>query len=277
MTQLSTKVLLDGRGFLEAPHWHDGEIWTSDLHRHEVLAISADSDTRVIATLDDQPSGLGFLPDGSAIVVSLLDRKILRVGDLSVLADLTALTVGGTNDMIVDAQGRAYVGSFGYDVFARAPKAPGNLVLVDTDGQAQVVAEDLQFPNGMAFTTEGTLLVAETTASVITEFDVHADGTLANRRVWADLAGRPDGVTIDAEGALWVSFPREGLVARISRGGEVLDEVHVQSGWRAVSCGFGGTNLTTLYVTTAHVTDTETTAAIEWTSVDVPGAVVHSS
>src|ERR1700709_1918435 len=109
MTQLTTKVLLGGRGFLEAPHWHGNEIWSSDLHRHEVLAISTEGDIRVVAALEDQPSGLGFLPDGSAIVVSLLNRQVLRVDDLSVLADLSGLTIGGTNDMIVDSQGRAYV------------------------------------------------------------------------------------------------------------------------------------------------------------------------
>src|SRR5215203_2802463 len=234
-----TTVLIDDRQFLEAPHWHHGEVWSSDLHAREVIAVSLDGDTRVVAVLDDQPSGLGFRPDGSAIVVSLLDRRVLRVSDLSVLADLAPLTVGGTNDMVVDEHGRAYVGSFGYDLFARAPKAPGNLVFVDIDGSTRIVADGLEFPNGMAITDEGTLLVAETFASRITEFDIATDGSLSGRRVWAELPGKPDGITVDAEGAAWIAVPPANVAIRVKRGGQVLDEISAREGWRVISCGFG--------------------------------------
>jgi sugar lactone lactonase YvrE len=270
MTERTTTVVLEDRGFLEAPHWRGDEVWTSDLHRHEVIAVSVDGATRVVATLDDQPSGLGFLPDGSAIVVSILQRRVVQVGDGSLYADLADLTIGGANDMIV-VDGRAYVGSFGYDVFARAPKAPGNIVVVDVDRSVRVATEGLAFPNGMAVTDEGTLLVAETQASRIVEFDIADDGSLLDRRVWADLPGRPDGMTVDAEGAAWVALSREGRFVRVLRGGECTDSVVTRPGWRAISCCLGGDDLRSLYGTTALVNEPAATAALEVARVDVPG------
>lgn len=287
MTSYQARVVLEGRGFLEAPHWHDGRLWISDLHRHEVILVdpgAADgpaASVRVAATLDDQPSGLGFLPDGSAIVVSLLNRRVMKIpasagsadraadAELTVHADLSGLTVGGTNDMIVAPSGNAYVGSFGYDVFARAPKALANLVLVTPDGSARVVADELAFPNGMAFTSGGSLLVAESEACRISEFDVAPDGSLSGRRVYAELPGRPDGVAIDAEDGLWVSFPREGRFDRLRPGGEVSDTIAIRPGWRAVSCGFGDDDLRSLYLATAKVVEPTSEAAIEVARVDV--------
>jgi sugar lactone lactonase YvrE len=268
---VTTTVLLEGRGFLEAPHWHDGELWMSDLHRHEVVAVTTDGDARVVGAIDDQPSGLGFLPDGTAIVTSLLKRRVVRVTDDSLYADLADLTVGGTNDMIVDARGRAYVGSFGYDVFGRAPKAPGNLVLVDGRRAPRVVAEELAFPNGMAITSDGTLVVAESAGGLLTAFDVEDDGSLSGRRLWAEIPGRPDGITIDIEDAIWVALPREGRCVRVERGGALTGTVFARDGWRTVSCGFGGADLSTLYVTTAFVTEPTATACLEYALVDVPG------
>lgn len=267
------QVLIDGRGFLEAPRWRAerAELWLSDLHRHEVLALGAGGDVRVVAELDDQPSGLGFLPDGTALVVSLLHRTVRRLPDLEVHADLTDLTIGATNDMIVDASGRAYVGSFGYDLFGRAPKAPGNLVLVEPDGSARVVAEDLQFPNGMAFTDEGTLLVAESSAGRITEFDVAADGSLSGRRLWCDVDGHPDGIAIDAEGAVWVALSRAGAFVRFRRGGERVGEVATSPGWSAIACGLGGPALTTLFMAVALIEGKTATARLQAATVDVAG------
>jgi sugar lactone lactonase YvrE len=274
MSTLATEVLLTGRGFLEAPHWRAGEIWSSDLHRHEVIAVDpATASTRVVGAFADQPSGLGWRPDGSAVVVLLVERKLVAVADGRVIADLTALSVGGTNDMVVDDQGRSYVGTFGYDVFARAPYAPGNLILVDIDGSARVVADDLAFPNGLAITDDRTLLVAETRADRIVAFDIAGDGSLSGRRVWADLPGRPDGITLDRAGATWVALPREGVVLRVEQGSEVTDTVTVTPGWRAVSCGLGGADGRILYVTTAQVVEPSATAAIEFAEVAVPGRV----
>jgi sugar lactone lactonase YvrE len=272
VTDVGAQVVLEGRGYLEAPRWHGGELWLSDLHRHEVLAVAPDGTrVRVVAELDDQPSGLGFLPDGSALVVSLLKRRVLRVDDLGVHADLTELTIGATNDMVVDQRGRAYVGSFGYDLFGRAPKAPGNVVRVDPDGSARIVAEDLQFPNGMVITADGTLLVAETQASRITAFDLADDGSLSGRRVWCELPGRPDGVALDAEGALWVALPKEGIFVRVQEGGERLDEVPVRPGWRAVACELGGPGMHTLFMALALYEGDETSSVLESVVVDVPG------
>jgi sugar lactone lactonase YvrE len=267
----TTNVLLDGRGFLEAPRWHGGELWLSDLHHREVLAVTPGGAVRVVASFDDQPSGLGFLPDGSAIVVSLTRRQVLDVADRRVHADLGDLTVGGTNDMVVDEQGRAYVGSFGYDLFGRAPRAPGNVVLVDGDGSARVAADDLQFPNGMVLTEERTLLVAETNASRITEFDVADDGSLSGRRVWCELPGRPDGIALDAEGALWAAIPRERTFLRVRRGGDEVGRVDARPGWQAIACALGGDDLRTLYMATALMEGPKTTSALEAAVVDVPG------
>jgi sugar lactone lactonase YvrE len=268
----STQVVLDGRGYLEAPRWHNGELWLSDLHRHQVVVVAPHGGGgRVVAELDDQPSGLGFLPDGTAIVVSLLKRQVLRVDDLSVHADLTDLTIGATNDMVVDEQGRAYVGSFGYDLFGRGPKAPGNIVRVDPDGSARIVAEGLQFPNGMALTSDGTLLVAETQGSRITAFDVDDDGSLTGRRVWCELPARPDGVAVDAEDALWVGLPKQGTFVRMHEGGECLDELRVRPGWRAVACELGGPDLRTLFMALALYEGDHTSSVLESVVVDVPG------
>ncbi|MGE0307758.1 MAG: SMP-30/gluconolactonase/LRE family protein [Acidimicrobiia bacterium] len=265
----STQVLLDDRGFLEGPRWHDGKLWLSDLHRHQVLTYDA-GELSAVAELDDQPSGLGFLPTGDVLIVSLLHRRLLRGETLAVHADLVDLTIGGTNDMIVDRLGRAYVGSFGYDLFAKAPVAPGNLVLVTAEGNARVVAEDLAFPNGMAITADGCLLVAESYANTITAFDIADDGTLANRRVWAEVPGVPDGVSLDAGGALWVALGHSDSIVRVEAGGQITDRVTLRPEWNAVSCALGGDDGRTLFITTAKFAGRVTTARLESIRVEVP-------
>jgi sugar lactone lactonase YvrE len=269
MAEYATSVVLGERRFLEGPHWHDGEIWTSDVHRRQVIAVGPSGSSRLLADVDDKVSGLGFLPDGSAIVVSVLKRQVRRLSDLSVYADLSQLMLGGANDMIVDSDGRAYVGSFGYDVFAGDPVEPGNVVLVETDGSARVVAEGIGFPNGMVITDRRTLLVAATYESRILEFDIKDDGSLVNRRVWTDLPGEPDGMTRDREGAVWVAIPQDGVFLRIDHRLEHTDTVRVRPGWRAISCCLGGPDGRDLYATTA-LYEKPTQAALEVVRVPVP-------
>jgi sugar lactone lactonase YvrE len=265
----TTLVWAEGR-FLEGPHWHMGEIWMSDVQRRRVLAVTAAGEARVLAQFGDKVSGLGFLPDGSAVVVSVLERHLLRVKDLSVYSDMSELMVGGANDMVIDVGGRAYVGSFGYDLFGGDPVAPGNVVLVETDGSARVVAEGVRFPNGMVITEGRTLLLAASYERRILEYDIDDDGSLGKRRDWVVVDGEPDGMTVDREGAVWVAVPERGELLRIDASRTVTDTVRVRAGWRAISCCFGGTEGRSLYATTA-LYNTPTQGALEVAEVDVPG------
>lgn len=281
MTARTTRVILDGLAFPEGPRWHDGRLWFSDQHDTRVVAMKVDGAAETIVEVPQQPSGLGWLPDGRLLVVSMLDRTLMRLepdGALVVHADLSELAPASCNDMVVDARGRAYVGNFGFDMYAGAKPRETCLVAVEPDGRAHVAAEDLAFPNGSVITADGsTLLVGESMASRISAFDIAPDGTLANRRVWAQLEGATvDGMCLDAEGAVWAACPFTGRVLRIREGGDVVDEV-TGTHPGAFACMLGGDDRRTLYVCTAptHVPD-EARAAhggrIEAVSVEVPGA-----
>lgn len=281
MTPRSTSVILDGLIFPEGPRWHDERLWFSDQHDKRVVAMDVDGTAETIVDVPQQASGLGWLPDGRMLVVSMLDRRVMRLepdGSFVVHADLTELAPGSCNDMVVDRTGRAYVGNFGFDMYAGAKPALTGLIAVEPDGSTRVVAEELAFPNGTVITPDGaTLMVGESMASRITAFDIDADGTLTNRRVWATIEGATvDGMCLDAEGAIWAACPFTGRVMRIREGGEIVDEVkgtHPGS----FACMLGGADRRTLYVCTAptHVPDEARVAHdghIEAVVVDVPGA-----
>ena len=274
-----TEVLVSGLAFGEGPRWHEGRLFLSDMHAHQVLAISDNGDTELIATIDQQPSGLGWLPDGDLLVVSMLDRKILRVAGngVTVHADLAHLASSHCNDMVVDRAGRAYVGNFGFDLFTRAERKPAELIRVDADGTAIVVATDLQFPNGAVITPDGsTLIVAETMAARLTAFDIDPSGALTNRRLWAQLdKAVPDGICLDAQSAIWVASPSSNEALRVREGGEVTDRVPTESG--AYACMLGGIDGKRLFILTSgssepDVCRTERSAQVEY--VDV--AVAHA-
>jgi len=266
--------------FAEGPRWRDGRLWLSDMHAGLVLAIDSKGRSETIARVPARPSGLGWLPDGRLLVVSMHDRMLLRLdpGGLAVHADLAPLVTGDPNDMVVDDRGRAYVGNFGFDMLAGAPPAPANLVLVLPDGSARVVAEDLRFPNGTAITEDRrTLVVAESFGARLTAFRVAPDGSLADRRPFADLAGRtPDGICIDAEDAVWASCFGQDEFVRVREGGEIVERVDV-SGRRAVACALGGADRRTLFLLTAETSiedlaQSKSRARVETLRVDVPGA-----
>jgi sugar lactone lactonase YvrE len=274
-----TEVLVSGLAFGEGPRWHEGRLFLSDMHAHQVLAISDNGDTELIATIDQQPSGLGWLPDGDLLVVSMLDRKILRVAgnEVTVHADLAHLASSHCNDMVVDRAGRAYVGNFGFDLFTRAERKPAELIRVDADGTAIVVATDLQFPNGAVITPDGsTLIVAETMAARLTAFDIDPSGALTNRRLWAQLdKAVPDGICLDAQSAIWVASPSSNEALRVREGGEVTDRVPTESG--AYACMLGGIDGKRLFILTSgssepDVCRTKRSAQVEY--VDV--AVAHA-
>ncbi|GAA3798190.1 MULTISPECIES: SMP-30/gluconolactonase/LRE family protein [Amycolatopsis] len=261
--------VLSGFSYLECPRWHEDRIWFADFYTHLVQSSLEDgSDLRVEAEVPGQPSGLGWLPDGRLLVVSMRDARLLRRepdGTLVTHADLSAHVTGHPNDMVVDAQGRAYVGNFGFDLMNGAPVAPANLLRVDPDGSVTVVAEDLWFPNGSVITDDGVLLVDETFGNRVTAFDIAADGSLTNRRVWAEfgeplterefekalpqLAVAPDGCCLDAEGALWVADGIGGRLLRVREGGEIADEIRPGTG--VFACMLGGADGRTLFACAA--------------------------
>jgi sugar lactone lactonase YvrE len=272
-----TEVVLDGLAFPEGPRWHEGRLWFSDMHAHVVLALDPGSGAvETVVEVPACPSGLGWLPDGSLLVVSMEDRKVMRfdAGVLSEHADLSGLATFHCNDMVVDAVGRAYVGNFGFDLHARADPRPATMARVDPDGTVQPAAADLEFPNGTVITPDGrTLIVGESFGGRLTAFDVAGDGTLSNRRVWAQLEGAvPDGICLDAEGAIWVASPLSNEVLRVREGGDVTHRVSLDRG--AFACMLGGT---TLFICTSLSSDPVESAQqrsgrIESMIVDVPGA-----
>ena len=278
MTRTS-RVIVDGLAFPEGPRWHDGRLWFSDVPAGTVLAMTPDGELETIVEVPATPSGLGWLPDGRLLVVSGGDRRLLRLeaDGLVEHADLSALAPKATNDMVVDAEGRAYVGNWGFDFLAGEPPTGTVLVMVEPDGAARVVAEDLLFPNGTVITPDGrTLVIAETFGARLTAFDVADDGSLSGRRVFAQLQGGavPDGITLDAEGAIWVASPTTNEVLRVHDGGEVAERVGFDRG--AYACMLGGDERRTLFVCTSTALGTEAlearTGRIEAIEVDVPGA-----
>ena len=272
-----TEVVLDGLAFPEGPRWHEGRLWFSDMHAHAVLAVDPSTGgAETIVEVPACPSGLGWLPDGTLLVVSMEDRRLMRFDGekLHEHADLSPWATFHCNDMVVDAVGRAYVGNFGLDLHMRADPRPATMVRVDPDGTAQPAATDLQFPNGTVITPDGrTLIVGESFAGRLTAFDVADDGSLSSRRVWAQLDGAvPDGICLDAEGAIWVASPLSNEVLRVREGGEVTQRVALDRG--AFACMLGGT---TLFICTSHSSDPVESAKqrsgrIEAISVEVAGA-----
>ena len=269
--------LIDGLAFPEAPRWHDGALWFSDFYTQQVHRLDQDGKLTVVTQVPGQPSGLGWLPDGRLLIVSMTDRRLLRQDgtQLTTLAELGALASFHCNDMVVDRLGRAYVGNFGFDMFAKAPVQPAELVLVTPDGDARVVARDLFFPNGCVLTPDQTtLIVAETFGRRLTAFDIAADGSLDNRRVWAALPDvSPDGICIDAEGAIWVASPPTTDFLRGLEGGEITERMTVRN--QAIACALGGSDRRTLYMVTGRVSRKEKALAervgcIETIRVSVP-------
>ena len=226
-----------------------------------------------------QPSGLGWLPDGRLLVVSMLDRRLLRLDDegLVEVADLSALATGPCNDMVVDAEGRAYVGNFGFDRHQGEEPRTAVLVRVDPDGRVTVADEELWFPNGSVITPDGrTLIVGETRAARLTAWDRAPDGSLSRRRVFAELGQNvPDGICLDAEGAVWCADPRNNEIIRVVEGGEVVQRI--SSGrLGAYACMLGGEDRRTLFVCTNATSGPAAAEAragrVEYARVDVPGA-----
>lgn len=276
-------TVVDDLCFPEGPRWHDGRLWFSDMHAHRVMALEpASGRAEVVLEVPAQPSGLGWRPDGTLLVVSMTDRCLLAHDgeQTEVIADLSAVAPFHCNDMVVDAAGNAYVGNFGFDLHdPDADQRTTTLVLVRVDGSVDVVADDLFFPNGAVITPDGrTLVVGESFGACLTAFSIADDATLGERREWARVRGAvPDGICLDADGAVWMASPISHQVLRVAEGGEVLDEVRTSDERQPFACMLGGPDRRTLYVCTAI--DSEPEAAvrhragrIEAVEVPVPGA-----
>lgn len=290
MVPSTVRTLLADLVFAEGPRWHDGRLWFSDMHDHRVIATTIDGHaTTMVAITDDEPSGLGWLPDGRLLVVAMETQRLLRVepdGEIAVHADLSAAARGSLNDMIVGADGTAYVGDMGVRIQELgAERRAGQTFRVAPDGTWECAADDLQSPNGHVLTDDGrTLIVAESGGMCLTAFTVQADGALTDRRTFAELrperddvpVAPPDGICLDAEGAVWVADPIGARVFRVKEGGEVTDSLAFAD-VIPVACVLGGDDRRTLLMCVAADWKRDAiagrrTGRIEACAVDVPGA-----
>jgi sugar lactone lactonase YvrE len=265
--------------FPESPRWHENKLWFSDMHTRQVMTVDLNGGAESMFSVPQQPSGLGWLPDGRMLVVSMLDRRVFcfEPGGLTLFADLADLAPSHCNDMVVDQQGRAYIGNFGFNFFGERLPRPTVLILVTPDGKKSIVADGLLFPNGTVITPDGaTLIVGETYASRLTAFSIRSDGSLTRRRVWAEVQGTsPDGICLDAEGAIWMASPISSEVLRVCEGGRVTHRIPVEI--QAVACMLGGPDRQTLFILEAPIIRPEKGrfrkhGRIETVRVDTPGA-----
>jgi sugar lactone lactonase YvrE len=261
------RTLMTGIAFGESPRWHDGRLWFADWAAEELIAVDLDGDSEVVMRVASFPFCIDWLPDGRLLIVSARDRLLLRReedGTLATHADLSVLSEHPWNDIVVDGRGNAYVGNIGFD-FAGGEVAPGIVAVVAPDGSARQVADGVMFPNGVAVTPDdSTLILAESYASRLTAFDIDADGGLSNRRVWADLdGGAPDGICLDAEGAVWYGDVPNRRCVRVREGGEVLQTIELDRG--CFACMLGGADGRTLFMVTREWGGPEAMAAGERT------------
>lgn len=248
-------VLMTGIAFGESPRWHDGRLWFSDWAAGEVIAVGLDGASEVMASIPSFPLCIDFLPDGSMLAVSGAEQRVVRRsadGSLETYADLDGISPHPWNDIVIDGRGNAYVNNIGFEFGSDVDGAPGFVCLVRPDGSVEPAADGLAFPNGMAVTPDNcTLIVAESYAGCLTAFDIADDGTVSNRRQWADLGdGAPDGICLDAEGAVWYADVGHRHARRVAEGGGVLQTVAFDRG--CFACALGGADGRTLFVVGQH-------------------------
>jgi sugar lactone lactonase YvrE len=297
MAERRLSTLFEGGTFFEGPRWHDGRWWVSDFFRHAVFTYTADGREEQVMAVDTRPSGLGWLPDGSLLVVSMTDLKLLRrdpSGAVDEYADLSEHARVLVNDMVVDRQGRAYVGNFGFNLYTQEDPRTTCLARVDPGGTVSRAADDLFFPNGSVITDDGrTLIVGESLGCRYTAFTIADDGSLTDRRVWAQLAPTPelgsfmdvlpqvkvapDGCTLDADGCIWLADALGARCIRIAEGGEILETIPMPDGLGVFACMLGGDDGRTLLMCGAPDSDEGARSAAReavllTTTVDAPHA-----
>lgn len=272
MVFLETRVLLEGLLFPESPRWHNDKLWFSDMDNHKVMTLDLNGNTETIVEIPNRPSGLGWLPNDRLLIVSMENCSLLRLDPEGITehADLSGLATFYCNDMVVDKKGRAYVGNFGFDYFNTKPFKPAEIVLVDSNGDARVVADNITFPNGAVITPDdNTLIVGESFAARLTAFDIMEDGSLIERRIWANLKSlAPDGICLDIEGGIWLAAPGRHRVVRVIEGGKITHKIKVETD--AYACMLGGSDRDILFIATS--THERINGRIEYVKVDIPGA-----
>jgi len=271
-------TLVSQRSFAESPRWRQGYLYYSDFYRQVVERVDLQGQIETVAQVPTQPSGLGWLPTGELLVVSMLDRKVLKQranGDLVEHADLSAIATGHCNDMVVANDGTAYVGNFGFDSDNEKPKA-AQLAVVTPQGDATAAQPALKFPNGSVISPDGkTLIVAETMGRRLSAFDISANGALSNHRTWAPLGRHfADGICMDAQGGIWIADPVRAVLIRVLEGGEITHQLN--PGRPAYACMLGGADGKRLFACTGlhsgSAAANSTTAQIDYVDVDIPGA-----
>ena len=248
------QTLMTGLLLGESPRWHDSRLWFSDWGAQEVIAVDLEGRSEVIVRVPSFPFCIDWLPDGRLLIVSASDRLLLRRerdGSLVTHAELSGLSDQPWNEIVVDGRGNAYINNIGFD-FPRGEFAPGILALVTPDGSARQVADGVAFPNGMVVTPDNsTLILAESYGRRLTAFDIAVDGSLSNRRVWADLdGGAPDGICLDAENAVWYGDVPNKRCVRVREGGEVLQLIDLDRG--CFACMLGAADRRTLFLMAAE-------------------------
>lgn len=279
MAERTFSTVTEGLAFPECPRWHAGRLWFSDMHAGTVHVVAPGGALETVAKVPGNPAGIDWLPDGTMLVVSMRDRRLLRVdhGAVHEVADLRRFAPFHCNELVVSETGHAYVGNFGFDLDGGGEPMTTNLVCVDPDGEAWVVVDGLFFPNGMVITPTGTLIVAESFGQRLSAYDIEADGSLGNPRVWADLRPNvPDGICLDAEGGVWIADPMQKGVLRVTEGG-VMSEWIPTGDLGAYACCLGGSGGRTLFVCVAATSDPERSVAqrsgrIISTTVEIPAA-----
>ena len=256
------QILMTGIAFGESPRWHDGRLWFSDWGTQEVVAVDPEGRSEVIARVPSSPFSIDWLRDGRLLIVSGPEGVLLRRepdGSLITHVDLSGLSDHPWNEIVVDGRGNAYVNNIGFD-FSGGEFEPGTVALLTPDHPARRVADGVAFPNGMAVTPDNSMLIlAESYANRLTAFDIAEDGSLSNRRVWADLGdGVPDGICLDAEGAVWYGDVPNRRCVRVREGGEVLQTIDLDHG--CFACMLGGVDRRTLFMVAQEWGGTVSTA-----------------
>ena len=283
-----TTVLVDQLKFPEGPRWHEGKLWFTDYATRRVMHVDLQGKVQTVVEVPDLATAFDWTPDGRLLIVSSGERRLLTLkdGNLVTFADMSSLVPYNCGELVVDGQGRAYVGNAGYDVFKlgpgyQSPPKTGPLLLVTPEGDTRIVAEEMAFPNGMVITPDGnTLIVAESHAARLTAFTIEADGSLSGRRVWAqfdEAAGEgriaPDGMSLDADGAVWVASPPTHEVLHVREGAEIVDRIPLDT--FPLACMLGGADRRTLFILTTEMLnpgDPNVRGRIETIPVDVAGA-----
>lgn len=256
MQSVTTEIIIDGLTFPEAPRWRDGCLWFSDFYSESVFTLGLDGALEKQFEVPGRPSGLGWTPEGDILVVSMLDRKLMRYrgGELHEIVGLSDLAGGNCNDMVVAADGTAYVGNFGFDIHGNEDARAADLIRVSPSGSAEIVAEGLLFPNGSVISDDGgTLIVAETFGRCLTAFDLDKSGGLGRRRIWANLGEYcPDGICFDNDGAIWAATPGPGSASliRVEESGRISHEIVLTQD--AYACAMADDGHSLLVCTSAH-------------------------